>query len=504
MPCCCANEKHISPFTPILPFQEFVQRLFHLRVMGGLGDFPTLRKKTSDVPGPGKYAIPGGFGPASGSKHVSILGARSPRSVTDAHLGPGTYESQSTLGGPKHTIAPPLPVGSGHSQSGTLGPKYDMTHHAMSSNPTSPRYSMGGGAMARSPRRTDVQPGPGSYSFDPDTDALSKYRQSSVRIGPPPRAREGDSGRVLGPRTDAQDNPGPGSYDSVRFGEGVKVSIGVPPPRNRAPPVDSPGPGTYNVSPRTAIGNIGTPRSKMSTASTFGGKGHPLVGSSCAPGPGQYQLPNQWQSGGVSISNRPETFGCADSVNPKPGPGEYTLPSVAFPSSNKGFSISPRYESSRPPQNPGPGAYEVRRGDLDELVAKINKESSLRGPDSPRHKLTTPRLISSKATPGPGSYACVGAINTNTGTGMGPKPDPVHASRSKWLSDLAQSPGPGTYDFQKHASTSVKGTTFHKGQFLIPQPPTDVPGPGAYNVDEGYAAMQTSRSAQFQATSHLT
>lgn len=481
--------------------------------MGGLDNFPTLPKRTSDNPGPGKYELPGSFGPHSSSRHVSILGARSPRSVTDSHLGPGTYDPRPPSKGTSHTIAPALSNQTVQtSQSGTLGPKYDVTQHEMAAHPSSPRYSMGIRSIPSSPRRHDIPtPGPGSYTFEADGHSLSKFKKNSVRIGPAPKLADvNDTGRLLGPRTQGDYNPGPGTYESPRFGDNATKSAGPAPPRRREKNEVSPGPASYVVDQHT-IGKNSTPRSKLVEAACFGGKGHPLVGASCAPGPGQYALPDQWKTKGkgITISHRPDSYGDLEAVNPKPGPGEYQLPPAAFPGGSKGFSISPRYEAihTRHHVSPGPGSYTVQRGDLDEMAVRLKRNDMLLTRNgtttSPKDSVTTPRkpTEASQGTPGPGSYVIPGAIDQRKGTSMGPHVNSLWRD-SPWLNDLSRTPGPGTYNFDRRVNDKVQGTTFYKGQFMPIKEAMPTPGPGAYDDSKSYESTAVHKAIGFSTTTH--
>ena len=423
-----------------------------------MGTGTRKEKEREESPGPAQYQISqktmGGPKWSLGSKPRGDLNATTP--------APGSYEVPSTL-----RLAGGYTMGHKSTSKLTSDSPGPGAYLSISMRTSSPGYTLG-----RSPRAStkslvrDKSPGPETYTptklRSAPAVAFGKDRRMSVPCPertPGPGSYHFLKDSVSGPKysikgksqhTPDEKTPGPGQYDLTKYEKvkskapGTVIGKGRRGPSHSRSLSDVPGPGNYEVKPK-------------STGPQWGfGQGERLrTPTKDTPAPGTYDLPS-------SHSQQGFTMGARDVLqerNNTPGPGSYD--SRPAGSSSPSFSMSKGLRTAAPQhQTPGPSAYQP-------LVQSA----------APTHSFGTARRSSPSfgaETPGPGAY-----LQPQEHAG------PSYSMMARSERDLDISlPGPGHYDpsnldrLKGRPQSAVIGSERRSRE----KQDTVSPGPAQYNV----------------------
>ena len=320
----------------------------------------------------------------------------------------------------------------------------------------------------------------------------------------------------------AEDNGGPGAYDSpVRFGDDVKgFKIGE---KRDGKIEDGVGPGTYDPeladnltkthNPAFDIGGNSPSRSDMNFSRkndqanigpgvygdsnvNFGndvngftiGEKRPDLQRGNAAGPGEYEQSDDITKPRVPTviigkEERSPDRRQGDATGSGIGPGAYNDDSKGFGQETKNFKIpsKPR-ESARKNHNPGPGAYQ------EDLPQK--KSFNMGGPTGPRaDRFDDSQNKSADAGPGPGDYPSQEeSFGKDTKTYKFVKPTPQEM--------VVDNIGPGTYDIDT-SQPSIQGGKFDsqpRPDNFVNDNDKDGPAPGDYESPERQALDRNDKS----------
>lgn len=330
------------------------------------------------TPGPGAYNSPGKI---SRSAPKYPMGMKTSLSMQNITPGPGTY-NPNTLRGydrrpPSYTLRG-KPGTSGLDR--TPGPgAYD--HESRILSRSQPAFRIGS-AKRDEMARSEMTPGPGTYSTRPQS-AYGAFSGPKFPFGTGMRGKDPvqDMAKTLpGPgaysMTSEFESPGKGTTLVPRRPDSAHTALGRNPgpgaynpdylPKTRAPTYrigtasrdglgdrrGAPGPGNYDPSlPRTRKSIIiGTSRRRA------------LSEASITPGPGAYNTFSKIDGPKHVLVSRKEDQTKSRNDKLIPGPGTYS-PSVEFVKKGNpviGIGTSSRDDFTKGVKNPGPGTYNVR------------------------------------------------------------------------------------------------------------------------------------------------
>ncbi|KAF8284822.1 hypothetical protein TcBrA4_0043940 [Trypanosoma cruzi] len=438
--------------------------------------------QAGDVPGPGSYdvVIPTLTAPTTrfGTSNRTV----GPLLLSEVP-GPGTYDVTktttvaaasapayrfSTAPRESHVDASDTPGPGQYGDSAADGSMWRRFTGA--SFPTESRFTTG--------KETDViLPGPGQYSPQhPQWNASQVYSFPSGK-------KEFFVGN--------DELPGPGTYNPTisPAGNGIRFGTAERGGEQSAQDGDVPGPGTYDVTLNRQEGSVFSMHRTAPRGPTL-----VEVEKSYIPGPGTYTLPPAFpatEGAGTGVSflkaERFKTFDtvvdnvdCVGSLT-APGPGYYD---PQLPQSTTGVFIARALRlvevgdaTAGVTDLPGPGHYEVRRGDpllttpLDGGVAM--RFTAARFPL--RDEATAAEM------PGPASYSPVAPQNTTSGASF------PHAPRFvlNETQERVEQPGPGEYSLPSAWCPSQDvGYSFGTSKKIEHVYATqDIPGPGSYDTN---------------------
>jgi hypothetical protein len=364
--------------------------------------------------------------------------------------------------------------------------------HVLSHCAGAPKYSWSKGQpKPRTGERKFQTPGPGSYEGE---SGHVKYSR------PPGHGFEGSQRYVDRPAT----APGPGAYTplgSARERKTASHQFGKAMPRARSASPETPGPGTYQASPKIGVEGPkfsagtrrdipnGTPSpgpaayelvehhatSKARTPQhSFGRKPRQGGRTSTSPGPGAYEDIH----GNVKERPKDYSFGASAgrkelSTGMQPGPGTYDhSPRIGAEGPKYSAGIKPARPVSHRSMAavPGPGAYD---GDANTHKYAASQKFGF-------GTLTRDRSSEIHA-PGPGTYdhtAVDGQRPNSPRHGFGSSTRVQVQSRTK-----LNSPGPGAYEAKERIGK--ESASFTVGGKPKTDRPIDAPGPGAYEHGVG-------------------
>jgi hypothetical protein len=363
-----------------------------------------LRRQST--PGPGAYDSPGKI---SRSTPKFPFGIKTLTDWKSIGPGPGCYDANFRRSSDRKSPAFTFRMKLSRSNSmKTPGPgAYDQSMKLLKKSAPSAKI---GTAKRDDIYRLETSPGPGAYTTRP-VSAFESNNAPKMRFGTEPKDRDPlmeytktcpgpgsynffceldalDKGRTIIPRrSDAtrrslEGNPGPGSYTPTLTDRprAPTCRIGTSERSHSAERVKTPGPTDYDTD---------TMWRKPRVCAVIGTSKRVLTEMTPTPGPGAYDIPLKILSGPkYPIAMK---YGDAKDKN-TPGPGAYT-PSVKLirkraPSCKVG--TGKRNDSSKGHKNPGPGTYDLRTQRV----------------EGPKWLFTTTdRTEKSLATePGPGTY----------------------------------------------------------------------------------------------------
>lgn len=246
------------------------------------------------------------------------------------------------------------------------------------------------------------------------------------------------------------DTPGPGSYDMSSSFElrGIKT----PRARRFSQTAQlSPGPGSYTSRPFTP-GTSGTFSTSIRSE---------LFKSTLTPGPGDYDKTS-------SLSGPAYTFPHKYTVKvvQSPGPGRYSFKFINKKPNSSFIGKAKRPDILTIPDSPGPGRYDVKKS------TRTSPSWSLRG----KKKMSVCSL-----SPGPGRYEAKKLPNTGFSDVKSKRPQ---------IFSIVKSPGPGRYKVKDLKSSTIK---YSIGKSKRPQVQSITPGPGRYEPSQ----LSKSFSAKF-------
>jgi len=264
--------------------------------------------RSEATPGPGTYTTRpnSAFNKESGPKYGFGTADRNEiNSMSKTLPGPGAYNFKGTFeeAGKGTSLVPRRPDSAMLSASRTPGPgAYDPTLNIKTQQPA---YRIGSASRDGLSREKSGTPGPGNYN-----PALTKSGQN-IKIGTSMRS----------PLSASVKTPGPGSYQfSPKVGEGPKYIIN--PRRDDVAKSQQsryiPGPGAYNPSVEFVKGK--NPAIGMGTSSRDG-----LYATKSNPGPGQYDVRGRLGGPKWGFGSEQKTSEYKSST---PGPGTYNLKST--------------------------------------------------------------------------------------------------------------------------------------------------------------------------------
>ena len=339
------------------------------------------------------------------------------------------------------------------------------------------------GKEKRDNNKRELVPGPGSYNIPSLFPKGFKY----------------SIGKSLF-RKKLEATPGPSTYHPLSKSKSCFYSFGLKGKEKK--PIDSPGPGKYNI----------RKNKDLITSSYIFGKERRLSSSveynRYTPGPGNYKFSKD----AIKISNPKYSFGKEERKNSyktsSPGPGAYNHKDYVGKEGQK-ISISQKFMNFDDINDVGPGQY--NQTDLNfykpkQPSIKIGKDRRFSlsretlitpGPgrynthikyipvlkkEEPRCRIgkakRKPLMDIDKYIPGPAKYNII----KNTGSEL---PSYSMGLKTKVIKDRLNPPGPGRYNIEKsnvlkHNPSWKIGTEPKNSSFTFYK---NVPGPGAYNIN---------------------
>ena len=470
----------------------------------GLADFATVKNKDREkFPGPGQYTPRDGLGTVK-REHVTIKGRgkdstnpNSPRTAiptgTSEEVGPGKYYREQGPSGPAFSIAAPHSTGATKPRETDLGPAYSPRQYQMATDPHGPKFSISFKTRGSGAPLTD-NPGP-EYNL-PSTLSQKGVSLAGKTSQSPRRTENGETA------------PGPGAYQVERFGDRVAKPRNIPIHHSGRTerPEDEVGPGKYVIDQHTIAAKT-TPRDRVACA--FGGRNFPPLPTPCgAPGPAAYgeseKMKVSWSTletrKGKTMGTKPAESSEIDAIYPRPGPGDYDIPSTFNSGGTKGFSFGQKiaqWQSKNTQPGPQDKNINVTQYSLAAEIAKDPKGFRFAGRSKQFDKSESARAKSEWRTkkvdgPGPASY---------DPKPIGPTPPAFSMTAREhggglFMDTGTQGPGPGTYNIKDDRDVG-KAPIFYKGSFADSRAGNDVPGPGAYNDREAFETTKPKREIGF-------
>ena len=393
------------------------------------------------VPGPGTYSS-GAIRPHSSAPVIGT--SKRPELSANANPGPGAYEviSKATEG-PKYTMLGKKPE---NNSSNSPGPgHYAPDLNDFTSKERAPTYRIG---SAERTERTDAEnvPGPGTYE--------TGGREAGPKWGFGSESRE----KLL-----KEEVPGPGTYQIPNALSNPSYSMAGRKADKK--PDNFPGPGTYEPSLHTISKYSAAPTCKIGTSTRDG------FGFNEVPGPGTYsagEIRPHSSAPVIGTSKRPDL-----NPNSNPGPGTYEV----IPKDVEGpkYTMVGRKNENNSPNSPGPGHYEPELNDF---------TSRERAPTYRIGSAARTERNNTEHVPGPGTYE-------TSGKEVGPKWGFGTESRDKLFKE--EVPGPGTYQI----SNALNNPSYTMAGRKSDKKPDNFPGPGAYdpllNTISKYSAAPTCK-----------
>eukprot|EP00343_Euplotes_focardii_P011624 CAMPEP_0205832248 /NCGR_PEP_ID=MMETSP0206-20130828/46445_1 /ASSEMBLY_ACC=CAM_ASM_000279 /TAXON_ID=36767 /ORGANISM="Euplotes focardii, Strain TN1" /LENGTH=548 /DNA_ID=CAMNT_0053137607 /DNA_START=25 /DNA_END=1671 /DNA_ORIENTATION=+ len=315
-------------------------------------------------------------------------------------------------------------------------------------------FSFGGGTQNPRKNNKEYSPGPGQYSGDKE----GVDRQA-------PAFGFGSSKRST---KQSKETVGPGSYKARSSFDKALVKRQFRLTSKRSflgnGNKNSPGPGNY--SPKNIYSKLSAPKYGFGTEEKLRN-----ITKSNGPSPDAYQVNDsttrrKFQSTGMGFGKKMDPV---QVVVDTPGPGTYA--ETTFTKEGKKYSMGGRGEPSKnkgrnSSKSPGPGAYQPDD-------AKVKHKG-------PQFGFGTEQKLVNRGKsdlPDPASYEIRDDLmhKTASSVGMG------YGSKLNLAKTLAETPGPGTYDFRSTVADGKKIGMGSKNEKLDPLKHKDAPGPGAYS-----------------------
>ncbi|KEG09846.1 hypothetical protein DQ04_04541030 [Trypanosoma grayi] len=451
-----------------------------MALMGGFTEWAHLRLR-DHRPGPMSYTPP-----PSDIPQRSILRKYAAR-MPDSGAGPGEYQIPTTVGQCRSTVFGP-----------PCGPS-PATDAADSEAARTPRKTAA--------RRGPVQPLPKQYSLalTPDTPAFTIYskiqeKPAGIMVGPGEYTIPSEFGQVgkgphFGLRTKlpgpCESAPGPAAYNVPRFGdEKPKRKEYISSIRRVRDTELSPGPGSYD-DPTTIAARLAPPKRRLYDGPHFGGRYSTLKSTlASGPGPAQYgDLSRVLQKGPkrTPVFRPPlETVPAGKTpravANAGPGPGDYQLPSEFDQDFRKGVTVGAR--TFHAPKRSvgdalGPGSYNLGKPPMTSNGFRFAArpfdpfaidESDVQTPDDAAEGVSGPGMYNPNLDAvRPSTYRAVG------GFGLGER--------------FPEMPAGGPLCYNVRPPTSNAGTVFYRGDYSRSRQLKKQENGGLlYNVENGTIA----------------